>query len=39
MKRIKNILFVAGVALFSLQSCDLERFPLTDMDESNFGAV
>lgn len=36
MKRIKNILLVAGVALFSLQSCDLERFPLTDMDESNF---
>ena len=36
MKTIKNIILATSLALFSLQSCDLERYPLTDMDEGNF---
>ena len=36
MKSIKYIALTASLALFSLQSCDLERFPLTNMDEGSF---
>ena len=36
MKSIKYIALTASLALFSLQSCDLERFPLTDMNEGSF---
>ena len=36
MKIVKYIAFAALLASFSLQSCDLERFPLTDLSEDNF---
>ena len=36
MKRIKYIAFTVLLASFSLQSCDLERYPLTDLSEDNF---
>lgn len=36
MKRLKYIAFTVLLASFSLQSCDLERYPLTDLSEDNF---
>lgn len=36
MKRIKYIVLTALAASFSLQSCDLERFPLTNLSEDKF---
>lgn len=36
MKRLKYIAIAALLASFSLQSCDLERYPLTDLSEGNF---
>lgn len=39
MKRLKYIAFTVLLASFSLQSCDLERYPLTDLSEDNFGLM
>ncbi len=36
MKRLKYIAIAALLASFSLQSCDLERYPLTDLSEEKF---
>ena len=36
MKRLKYIAFAVLLASFSFQSCDLERYPLTDLSEDNF---
>ena len=36
MKHLKYLAFAAILSSFSLQSCDLERFPLTDLSEENF---
>ena len=36
MKKIKYIAFAALLASLSFSSCDLERFPLTDLSEENF---
>lgn len=36
MKRLKYIVYTALCASFFLSSCDLERYPLTDLSENNF---
>ena len=36
MKKIKYILGTALLASFTVTSCDLERYPLTDLSEENF---
>ena len=37
MKHLKYLAFGSHFEFFfSLQSCDLERFPLTDLSEENF---
>lgn len=36
MKRIKYIVYAALYCCIFLSSCDLERYPLTDLSEDNF---
>ena len=36
MKRLKYIAYTALCASLFLSSCDLERYPLTDLSEENF---
>ena len=36
MKKLKYLALAALIASFSMQSCDLERFPLTSLSEDNF---
>lgn len=36
MKRLSYIAFATLLASFAFQSCDLERYPLTDLSEENF---
>lgn len=38
-EKIKIYSFTVLLASFSLQSCDLERYPLTDLSEDNFGLM